>query len=358
MVEIDRRSLLLGGGAVGALTLISVPAFGDEGHSSIGAWAPLSDMPFPVQEIYPAPYWSASALGDSLALKPTPYNVIVSAGGLTPGSAFNVTDSVVFYDPTQDTWGYGPNLPQPRHHIVLVNNNGYLYGIGGFARDADGGWQMRSQNWRLDGLNEGAWIEFQPLPAPQAECVGVSLGGFIHIVGGRSPVSTRNQQWSDHSDTGRHWTFDPVEDAWYPLAPMPTPRNSAAGAVVNGALYVIGGRTVSDGNSSAVDVYDPLSDRWLSARPLPKAQSGLSAAVMNGKIYVFGGEYLSPPPGGVFAEVWEYDPKRDSWRTAAAMPRPRHGHGAVSLRDGIYIFGGAGGVGGRQTTASLDRFQI
>ncbi len=353
MNNINRRSVLAGGaGLAAAIAATPIRAYAD---APMGAWSPLADMPFPVQEIYPAPFRKKRA--PDASLKPSAMDLVVNAGGLTPQGAFNVTDAVTFYDPAYDGWGYGTSLPEPRHHIALVNNNGLLYGVGGFARDARGGWRMQPSCWRLRDL-DGDWEVMVALPHPQAETVCASLNGYIHIAGGRSPSGSRNAEWSDHIDTDEHWYYDPSDGRWRALAPLPRARNSAAGAVVNGVLYVIGGRTVTDGNTGAVDVYDPMSDRWEKARPMPKGQAGLAAAVLNGKIYAFGGEYFSPRPGGVFAESWEYDPDTDQWRAVAAMPRRRHGLGAVALGDAIYVLGGAAKVGGDETTAALDRFEI
>jgi N-acetylneuraminic acid mutarotase len=91
---------------------------------------------------------------------------------------------------------------------------------------------------------------------------------------------------------------------------------------------------------------------------MPKAQGGLAATVLKGKVYVFGGEYFSPAGGGVYAEAWEYDPKTDRWRSVAAMPRPRHGLGAVTIENSIYVLGGASSAGGSNTSSALDKFEI
>ena len=357
MTKINRRSIVAGGGAamIAAACDTRKTATAHDHADPVGAWTPLADMPFPVQEIYPAPFWKAPE--GTASLKPEPFNILVNAGGLTTSGSYNVTDAVTYYDPSDDQWRHGSALLEARHHIALVNNNGFLYGVGGFARDAGGGWQMRSNCWRISAINE-PWEAMAPLPHPQAETVCASLGGFIHVAGGRSPSGSRNREWSDHIDTDEHWIYDAAADAWSDLAPLPTPRNSAAGAVVGSVLYVIGGRTVSDGNTGVVEVYDPLSDRWERASPMPKAQGGLAASVLNGKIYVFGGEYFTPGGGGVFAEAWEYNPRTDKWRAVAAMPRPRHGLGAVTLNSAIYVLGGALQAGGRGTSAALDKFEI
>ena len=354
MKTIDRRKLMMGGAALSA-GLVGAPFAARADAGPTGAWTPLANMPFPVQEIYPTAFRKAADPGPSM--KPKPLDLIVNAGGLTPNSRFNVTDAVTFYDPAYDAWGYGRPLPQPRHHIAMVNNNGLLYGVGGFVRDNNGGWQMRGNCWRTDALGS-PWDTMQPLPHPQAEMVCESFNGFIHVAGGRSPAGSLNSAYADHIDTDEHWYYDPSDNQWRSLAPLPTARNSAAGAVVNGVLYVIGGRMVSDGNSAAVEVYDPLSDRWEQARPMPLAQGGLAASVLNGKIYVFGGEYFGAGGSGVFAEAWEYNPDTDKWRAVAAMPRRRHGLGAVTLGNSIYVLGGAAQPSSGATSDALDKFEI
>ncbi|MEM9494609.1 MAG: kelch repeat-containing protein [Pseudomonadota bacterium] len=357
MAILSRRAVLAGGASsAGAfLTAGLSGAFAHDSTAPMGAWSPLANMPFPVQEIYPAPFWRASSNGAD-RLKQKPFNIIVNAGGLTPDFPHEVTDKVTYYDPLYDAWGYGTSLPAPRHHIALVNSNGFLYALGGFARNQNGGWQNSADCWRIDRINS-EWRAVRPLPHPQSETVCASLAGFVHVVGGRAPAGSANAEWRDHIDTDEHWLYDPLTDRWEALAPMPTARNSAAGAVVGGVLYVMGGRTVRDGNLTAMEAYDPLSNRWSRAKPMPKAQAGLAAGVIDGKIYAFGGEFFGGG-GGVFAEAWEYDPARDDWRAVAAMPRKRHGLGAVSLDGAIYALGGAAKVGGDETTMALDKFEI
>lgn len=360
------RSILMGGAASFAASVHNRAFAHPHADQSVGVWTERAPMPFPIQEIYPSRFWRAQPGGNSL--KPNLKGVLVNAGGLTnaDGFAFNVTDLVTVYDPISNEWGWGPTLPEPRHHIALVFHNGFLYAINGYRRDARGGWQMQASLWRIDDLSAEGWTSLTPPPAPQAESVAASIGGRIHLVGGRSPAGSQNLHWGDHIDTDLHWAYDAGAGRWESRAPLPTPRNSAAGAVVDGLLFVIGGRTVSDGNTPVCEVYEPVSDRWQAAAPIPAptretaphGQSGLAAAVWNGKIYVFGGEWSAPTTSGVYADAWEYNPRTDKWRAIAAMPRPRHGLGAVALADGIYVCGGAAGPGDKGTSDYLDRLVI
>ena len=364
MVELTRRNAVFGAAGVAALTSLGA-ARAEEIARPRGAWTQLRNMPFPVQEIYPVAHKTLEARPG--AKKPQFRRILVNAGGLTPSSRFefNVSDAVSIFDPRAGRWRAGPSLPYPMHHPALVSNSGRIMSIGGFRRDDGGGWRMENRVWELDDLETGNWVELPALAIPQAEVVAASVNGRVHVVGGRSPAGSVNLEWGDHIDTDQHWMFVASENRWERRRPLPSPRNSSAGAVYSEALYVIAGRTVAAGNTPRVDVYDPVSDRWQKAAPLPKGtqagaplgRGGLAAAEWNGYIYAFGGEWFGSG-GGVYSEVFEYDPREDKWRSVASMPRPRHGLGAVALDDGVYVVGGASQAGGNGTTATLDRFSI
>lgn len=372
MTNLDRRKLIGAGAAFGASLPFSAGGLGALAHphdddtphrTALGAWTQMQDMLFPVQEIYPTVHRLIYPDPNN-PRKPATKDLIVNAGGLSPSSNPAVNDAVTIFDPVSGEWYYGEPLPRAMHHAALVSNNGFLFVCGGFFADQRGAWQMQNTVWRLPDFDQGGWEEIAPLPSPQAESITVSLNARIHVVGGRGPVGSENLRWRDHIDTDRHFVYIASEDRWEPRRALPMARNSSAGAVYRGALYVIGGRTVSGGNTPRVDVYDAVTDRWQTARPLPKpaagphGSAGLAAATYGGYIYVFGGEWFSPSGDGVYSEVFEYDPREDHWRSVAAMPRPRHGLGAVSLKDGIYVLGGASLPSGDGTSAVMDRFTI
>lgn len=139
-------------------------------------------------------------------------------------------------------------------------------------------------------------------------------------------------------------------------APCLTARNSAAGAVIDGRLHIVGGRSVAGGNTAAHEVYDPAEDRWRTAAPMPQAQGGLAAAELGGKLYAFGGEYFNDG-GGVYPEAWVYDPQTDDWAAIDPMPHPRHGLGAVALDGAIHVIGGALKASGVETSARVEIYR-
>ncbi|MEM8988253.1 MAG: kelch repeat-containing protein [Pseudomonadota bacterium] len=347
---LNRRSFSLGGAA--ALMLAASPAVSSAGET--GVWSQRADMPFPVQEIYPARFLKGGA------------EVIVNAGGVTPKGLLplNFSDEVVIYDPSQDVWSSGPTLPAARHHLVLVAAGGALYAIGGFSGDMLGPWRMQSTVWRLDDL-QGDWSPAPDLPAPQGEAHAAAVGGRIHVIGGRTPKGEANRKASDHRDTDAHWAFDIAAGTWEACRPLPTARNSGACVYLDGLIYVVSGRMFGGENTPVCEAYDPKTDAWRTVAPLPaparqdapRGQGGLAAAAWNGEIVALGGEWFSGAQG-VYADAWAYNPQQDAWRAVAPMPRPRHGLGAVALSDGVYVIGGATEPSGKGTSPYLDRFVI
>ncbi|MFY0637843.1 Kelch repeat-containing protein [Maricaulis maris] len=341
MARMNRRILLAGLAACG----LPAPAWAAR-QPETAAWQPMAALPRRVQEVYP------TGLEGRLYL----------AGGLEARDGPDV-DSVsdqlfIQADPANagSSWETRAPLPEPRHHPNLVGHDGFIYGIGGFRAGNGGIWEMLPNTTRYE-LASDEWVEMAPMPVPYAETCAVSLGGLIHVATGRQPNGASNANWPDHGDRGDHFAYDASGDRWTRRAPNPNPRNSAAGAVLDGQFHVVGGRRVNAGNSDHHEVYDPVADHWESRAPLPQAQGGLAAAVAGGRLVAFGGEYFDNG-GGVYPEVWIYDPEADHWEAGPDMLTPRHGLGGVSLGGDIYAIGGASSASGRNTSNLVERLRL
>ncbi|MFN4296585.1 MAG: Kelch repeat-containing protein [Brevundimonas sp.] len=338
---ISRRTLMT---AAGAVALTSAAA-----HARQGAhWAPRAPMPWAIQEIY------AAAWGER----------IITAGGLamTP-EGFHVSDRTALYDTRSDAWVEGPRLPEARHHPMIVAADGKPYALGGYRRSERGDWTSTTDIWAL----EEDWTPAGTMPAPQAETVGVEYAGRIHLIGGRAPHGSGDGGWNDQGDVAAHRILDPRDGRWEEAAPLPMARNSAAACVLDGVIWVAGGRTVAEGGTGRLDRYDPAADRWDTLAPIPVSPStgrqvggGLAMGPTRGQLVVFGGEWFGADntsrQGGVFAETWIYDPMRDAWTEGPSMLTPRHGLAAAAVGGAVYAIGGGSVVGGGQASASVEAF--
>jgi len=83
--------------------------------------------------------------------------------------------------------------------------------------------------------------------------------------------------------------YDPSSNTWVTKAPMLTPRKDAVTGVINGILYVAGGRSEADLSGSAV-AYDPMHDSWSPSLSLPIPVEGAGGgASEEGALYLVGG---------------------------------------------------------------------
>lgn len=340
-----RRTVALSLAAAG----LAAPMAGARQNALPAGWSRAPSLPIRVQEIYPA-------LMDGR---------IHVVGGLSPdveAGRLNISDRAFSWAPGEAEWSELPRLPLPVHHPYCLAREGKLFAIGGFTARRGGRWSMSEIVHVYDPEISG-WRLGPAMPQPLAETVAVNHQGTIHLVTGRRPAGFENTEWPHHADITAHIALAPGSDSWVTLPPAPSARNSAAGVMLDGRIHVIGGRTVSGGNTPVHEVYDIEGARWTTAAPLPepsegpRGAGGLAAAVLHGTIHVFGGEWFDAAGGGVYSQVWAFDPDEDRWREASRMPTPRHGLGAVTIGDAIYTIGGGAQAGGGETTGLVEVFR-
>ena len=271
-------------------------------------------------------------------------NKIYTLGGMSEG-AQTISDNFFEYDVARDVWSELSPLPEVRHHVALSIVEDELYGIGGFT-GAFPNWEAQSSMFVYDFSTE-KWSESTPLPEPRGEHTAIVIDGKIYVAGGRFKRTPDSANFNNHFDTASLLVFDPITEEWSPAPDMPTARNSHAAAVIDNKMYVVGGRQFveQDGeyanvNVASLEVYDPEAAAWETLAPLPQAAGGITAASLDGKLYVFGGEQWVPEQT-VIAEAWVYDPALDQWASVPDMPTPRHGIAAGAVGNRIYVIGGA-----------------
>lgn len=365
-LKLSRRAVLAGGAALAAT------AAADAARAQIslpvepplaGSWTSLFAMPTPLQATSAAvfPFQSRGRT-------PTPsIDALVVAGGLLPGrGALTISDQTFFYNPVADRWNRGPRLPLRRHHMQLVVHDGRLLALGGYVANKFGDWQISNEVWSLDSLLAGSWRRERATPFLQAEGVAASVDGRLVYIGGQAPYSSQNRYRTDHQATSQVWRYDGggwVEMADKARSPV---LASAAAAVYEDSVYLFGGVDGQGEPSVETYRYNPHSDSWAKVKPMPRrgrppgrdGQWGGGAARIGSKIYVLGGEWFDRDGGGLYTDVLEYDPGKDSWRTVAPWVRARHGFGCAAIGGKLYAAGGGASYGWYNASSALDRFSI
>jgi N-acetylneuraminic acid mutarotase len=237
-------------------------------------------------------YWSATANGKFYLFGGSPVRM--------PGKVV-LPGRVIEYDPATDTFTSKKQMPRPSEHMTIAESGDKIYLFGGLS----------------------------------TEHPGETTPGNFYL-----------------KDS---WEYDPANDSWKALAPMPEPRQAGAAVAVNGKIYVIGGDGLLPGAANPPkpddiivvgtnEVYDPAMNEWATKRQMPTPRNHEAIGAVNGKVYVIGGRITNANVGNMISSgvdaVEEYDPATDSWRALNKMPTARSGVGWGTYQGMIYVLGG------------------
>jgi len=246
------------------------------------------------------------------------------------------------YDPGPDKWTKKKVLPQRVHHQAQAVYNNKIYVLGG-CRMGIFGTDAVTNVWEYDPATDN-YRAMAPIPGPRCSAVAATVNNKIYLIGGIEPFE--NGKGSRIS--GRNQVFDPVANTWgsADLSPMPTTRNHAFVGVVNGKIYVIGGRighgfVTTSSNTDVVEEYDPAQDLWGVAKArMISPRSGGGWATYNGKIYVAGGEVQNERYSAAFRSLESYDPAANRWDILPSLPGAVHGNAVAFIGNKLHTVSG------------------
>ena len=230
------------------------------------------------------------------------------------------------YTETVDSqWSNGTSMPTSRSEITATIIGDNIYVIGGLDKSGNVLDTVEVYNIKND-----SWKTVAPLPQPLHHTTASNFDGKIYVIGGYGfSVLNVNE------------AYNPLLNEWTSKSSMPTPRHHAGSAVVDDKVFVIGGRILDLAPSVNINInerYDPKEDKWITLEPMPSNRSGIGATSINNTttIYTFGGENLSK----TFNNNEKYDVKSNKWESQEPLPTARHGLAVVSINDKIYVIGG------------------
>jgi N-acetylneuraminic acid mutarotase len=273
-------------------------------------------------------------------------------GGWNGGKAGGVNYE---YNPATDRWTNKAPMPRPAHHAALASANGKVYVMGGFvaptgtAMPVGGAWEPIDNAWEYDPAAD-SWKPLPPLPGKRGSAIAAEVGGKIYVIGGATTMEGSKDPFFTFVGPARvlgsNDVYDPATNKWESRTPMSVPRNHAFSGVVNGKIYVIGGRTghgfiLSATNTDVVEEYNPVSNTWnVPKERMPTARSGGASGTDGRRIYVAGGEVTTKELVGAFRAVEAYDPVTNTWSKLLSMPMPRHGVAGAVIGNRFHLVSG------------------
>ena len=152
-----------------------------------------------------------------------------------------------------------------------------------------------SENLVYDTLND-SWTNASAMPHPVSAYASTVFQNKIYFFGGvlGRPIYCNYTQ-----------IYNPTTDAWVLSAPIPTKSQdeqeniaisavSTSGALSLRRIYVLGGWSVEGvlSGSNLNRVYNPENDSWTLGAPMPTGRVGVALAVVNDAIFAIGGNPL------------------------------------------------------------------
>jgi N-acetylneuraminic acid mutarotase len=307
-----------------------------------GKWTSLTPIPQGEEEVY------GTAAGGKL--------YVLGGLGIFPG--WEPKQMLWSFDPASSEWTRLPNIPEGIHHPGFAAVGDKLYSVGGFtiARPATGlpAWVPSKSLWIYD-INAKSWSKGPDLPTARGALTATAHENKIYAIGGaknptystpelRPTVPVENMATNE--------VFDIATGTWSPAAPMLTARNHHGASLIDGKIYVVGGRIGStfiiglSNNVSTNEVFDIGKNTWAAVLGMPTPRSGVGTAVLNGRMHVLGGEAYLNDLVGTYRTHEAFDPKTNAWQRLPPMPTPRHGLAVAEIGGKMYAVSGSNVAGG------------
>jgi len=143
---------------------------------------------------------------------------------------------------------------------------------------------------------------------------------ILYAIGGSTLAS--QPPGNTHRALARMAAYNATTDTWTSRAPLPVGLYLTNGAgVINGKIYVSGGRMTGDKNFSVnLYMYNPATNTWTQKRSLPIASWAGVTGVIGGKLYVLTCAEEEDCSEFSKLELWRYDPATDAWTFLSVTP--------------------------------------
>jgi len=185
----------------------------------------------------------------------------------------------------------------------------------------------------LSPMIPNPWLSLPPNPLGVSRAAGAVVGGKFYVIGG----STLTIQ------LGQVQVYDPGSDTWDDTLPtMPSPAAGLCAGVIGADIYVPGGHTGISG-LTALQVFHTVTNTWevVTTDPLPDDRWAMACTAYGGKLYTFGG---NTGDGTTYLNTtWSYDPNASAgsrWTTTLAVAPLAADFGAAVVVGNLIFYAG------------------
>ena len=229
-------------------------------------------------------------------------------------------------------WTFIADMPVDVYGAACASDGAFIYCAGGYSFSIPG---LVSQLIRYDP-STNTWISLEPIPTPSSEASAVyyPLMNQIYVFGGADAdtqtINNLNQ------------IYDIASNTWSMGSPLPDVRSDMASGynAANGKIYLVGGYNTKDLGSGQPDTweYDPVAGTYTNKTDFPELAGGYASGIIDGHLYVAGGRDGNDVS---LNAVWDYNIAADTWTQKSNMPGSQNNvRGSAVALDSIFVFGG------------------
>ncbi|AKF09748.1 Kelch domain protein [Sandaracinus amylolyticus] len=260
-----------------------------------------------------------------------------ASNGVPAGTA--VTESVVIYDPsTHDVIDAAAMAHARGHHGAILLSDGRVLVAGGAATPASGGGFAPVASIEIFDPEEGTWSEGGALAAPRAMLSLVEHDGAVLVIGGFAPTGAPHEIERIDTTTG----------AVSPGGRLAGPGRffHATLRTRDDDVLVVGG-LAPPVFLDVVEALGSSDEAFRALPELPSPRNSIALVETSAAVLAIGGFFFSPSTGGQSIEdVLALDPEGERFEVVGSIPLGRSGHTATVLASGdVLVAGGYTSVG-------------
>ena len=218
------------------------------------------------------------------------------------------TAKVMEYLEDNNTWAASQGAAASTNisHYTVLNGDLYTLSLT-YSKTEIHKYNVESNNW--EGVESVAFQHKDP-------CI-VTNEQFLYTIGGWNSCRTSR--------------YDSSDKKWEELACINKERMSAFGAAMNGKIYIGGGTMTSWSRSagghnvhSSCEVYNPATNEWQLMPSLKVPRCSASMVHFQGRLYVLGGTSVTDGNSHTRALTVEmFDSERNEWKEISQIPVKR-----------------------------------
>lgn len=276
--------------------------------------------------------------------KPHDADALINMRGMEHGllkvggfSVSGITNEITYYLQSVGKWRHLTSIPhvdQCNFGTTVLNNE--LYVVGGCFN------QSLQENVHPFGFvynpATSEWSTISPMLNERCRFSLTVVQGQLYAIGG---VGESGDNESFFGESSPCEVYNPSEDSWAPIAPLPGWRSQHAGCSWRSYLFVCGGLD-QDLVLNSCFRYNVDNDSWEERQPLLIPRADHAMVTYKNRIFVCGGWHEDENNGTrVLCDTIDcYDIAGDEWSTETKVPTPRYHAGIVIIDNLIYVMGG------------------